>query len=77
MIFIVNQIVLSDYLNERTLVNLILLLIQHSHKVRKLRKCVYHTPVPILRLRINGIARPCIYFDITSLPLYKHSVKTR
>jgi hypothetical protein len=37
----------------------------------------YHTPVPILRLRKYGIARPSIYFDVTSLALYKHSVKTR
>jgi hypothetical protein len=29
----------------------------------------YHTPVPILRLRKYGIARPCIYFDVTSLAL--------
>jgi hypothetical protein len=36
----------------------------------------YHTPVPILRLRKYGIARPCIYFDVTSLALYKHNVKT-
>jgi hypothetical protein len=38
---------------------------------------VYLTPVPILRLRKYGIARPCIYFDVSSLALYKHSVKTR
>jgi hypothetical protein len=28
---------------------------------------IYHTHVSILRLRENGIARPCIYFDVTSL----------
>jgi hypothetical protein len=38
---------------------------------------ILYTPVPILRLRKYGIARPCIYFDVTSLALYKHSVKTR
>jgi hypothetical protein len=26
--------------------------------------------VPILRLRKNGIARPCIYFNVTSLALF-------
>jgi hypothetical protein len=31
---------------------------------------IYHTIVPILRLRKNGIARPCIYIDVTSLALY-------
>jgi hypothetical protein len=35
----------------------------------------YHTPVPILRFRKYGIARPCMYFDVTSLALYKHCVK--
>jgi hypothetical protein len=39
--------------------------------------CIYHTPGPILRLCKYGIARPCIYFDVTSLALYKHSVQTR
>jgi hypothetical protein len=38
---------------------------------------VYHTHLPILRLRKNGIARLCMYFDVMSLALYKHSVKTR
>jgi hypothetical protein len=37
---------------------------------------IYHTPVPILRIRKYGIARPCIYFDVTSIALYKHSVKS-
>jgi hypothetical protein len=37
---------------------------------------IYHTPVPILRLCKYGIARPCIYFDVTSLALYKQRVKT-
>jgi hypothetical protein len=38
-------------------------------------KLVYHISVPILRLRKNGIARPCIYFDVTSFTLNKQSVK--
>jgi hypothetical protein len=42
-----------------------------------LRIGLYHTPVSVLRLRKYGIARLCIYFDVTSLELYKHSVKTR
>jgi hypothetical protein len=53
----------------------------HIYGVAKLapvcdKALYYHTPVPILRLRKYGIVRPCIYFDVTSLALYKHSVKT-
>jgi hypothetical protein len=36
---------------------------------------IYHIHVTLLRLRKNGIARPCIYFDETSFVLYKYGFK--
>jgi hypothetical protein len=43
--------------------------------IKKTTKIVLSpTHMPILRLRKNGIARPCIYFDVTSLAFYTNIV---
>jgi hypothetical protein len=36
----------------------------------------YHIPVLILRLRENGVARSCKYFDVMSVALHKYSIQT-